>query len=117
MKEEKTLEEQLRDMKISKDDPKVLKRRIEELEGKIQELEHENSYERPQRLGPNEKICPILREKTGDGRIEVVNERPTCKYSSIGAYGFFTLNKKYSTCKVTDEACPYTGLPGRSEHW
>ncbi len=44
MKEEKSLDEQLRDMKkIRKDDPEVLRKKIEELEDKVQELEHENT--------------------------------------------------------------------------
>lgn len=42
MKEEKTIEERLRDMRISKDDPKALRKRIQELESKVQLLEHEN---------------------------------------------------------------------------
>ena len=108
MKEEKTLEEQLNEMKISKDNPEVFRKRIKELEGKVQQLEQKSN------IAPSrEEICQILRRKTGDGIIGVVNEKVACEYSAI--YTTTWSETKYSECKVTKNACPYTGLPGHSE--
>ncbi len=107
MKKEKSLEEQLRNLRISKDDPRSLKKKIQELETKLQQLEQKSN------IAPSrEEICPILKRKTGDGRIEVVNERVACEYSRIDKK---SSGKKYGECGVTDNACPYTGLPGYSE--
>ncbi len=104
-----TIEEQLRNMRISKDDPtETLRRKIEELEKENKKLKKKSNS-----TSGEMEICTILRRRTGDGEIKVVNKKVTCEYSSI--YKTTWTETEYSECKISEKPCSYTGLPGYSE--
>lgn len=70
-------------------------------------------------IGPQLKICPILKEKNNIGEYDVVEGRVVCRYYSQGTY--MGARSNYSRCSAfhnADEfapACSYSGLQSQKD--